>query len=173
MLHWAVAALIGANLLLGWTFPEHNPARALIDLHKSLGITVLGLVIVRLLWRATHTPPPMPAYADWERRLAHAVHWLLYGLIILAPLSGWMHDSAWKGAPEHPFKLFWIVPFFRIGAIERLDPVTKEHWHSALFQVHGALAYALAAAWALHVAGALKHQFLDRKPELQRMWWGK
>jgi cytochrome b561 len=170
--HWAVAALIATNLLIGFTFDylPKNDLRPMIDAHKSFGITVLGLAIMRLLWRATHEPPPIPPYAEWERRTAHAVHWLLYGFIFLVPLSGWLHDSAWKGAPEHPMRLFWVIPWFRIGAIEHLDPATKEHWHSVLFTIHGTLAYALAAAFVLHVAGALKHQFLEGKPELQRMW---
>ncbi len=172
ILHWTIAVLIACNLAGGLLFDSlpKTMLRPAIDMHKSFGITVLGLAILRLLWRATHTPPPLPAYPAWERRTAHAVHWLLYGLIFLVPFSGWLHDSAWKGAPEHPMKLFWIIPWFRIGPIEHLDPASKEWWHSALFAVHSYLAYALLAAFVLHVAGALKHQFLEGKPELQRMW---
>ncbi len=175
ILHWTIAVLIACNLTGGLLFDSlpKGVLRPAIDMHKSVGITVLGLAILRLLWRATHTPPPMPPYADWERRTAHAVHWLLYGFIFLVPFSGWLHDSAWKGAPEHPMKLFWLIPWFRIGPIEHLDPASKEWWHSALFVVHSYLAYALLAAFLLHVAGALKHQFLEGKPELQRMWPAK
>ncbi len=173
LLHWAIALLIAANLLLGWTFPVHNPPRFNIDLHKSFGLTVLGLWVLRVLWRATHTPPPMPPYAAWERRAAHWTHGLLYALIFLVPFSGWLHDSAWNGAASHPLKLYWVIPWFRIGALQNLDPASKDYWHGILFQVHSALAYVLTAAFALHVAGALKHQFLERKPELQRMWPGK
>ena len=175
VLHWAIAALIAVNLLLAWNFGSVSKPtlRTLVDIHKSIGLTVLGLAILRLLWRATHTPPPIPPYAAWERRTAHIAHWTLYSLIFLLPISGWMHDSAWKGAAGHPMKLFFVIPWFRIGAIENLDPATKEQFHSLMLQVHGAFAYVLYAMFAVHLAGALKHQFLDREPELQRMWLGQ
>jgi cytochrome b561 len=81
-----------------------------------------------------------------------------------------MHDSAWKGANSHPMKLFFVIPWFRIGTIEHIDPMSKEYWHGLLFTVHVSLAYVLYGMFIAHVAGALKHQFLDGKPELQRMW---
>lgn len=174
-LHWLIAALITGNVVLAWSLdaiPE-DVRRSYIDLHKSIGLTVLGLAIMRILWRLTHRPPAMPAYAAWERRAAHAAHWLLYGLIFAIPFTGWAHDSAWKGAATHPLKLFYVVPFFRIGAIEQLDPATKEHLHDLFGQLHTSCAYVLYAAFAAHVAGALKHHFLDGKPELQRMWFGR
>jgi cytochrome b561 len=172
MLHWTIAALIAANLLLAWSFSSFAmPTRhILIDTHTSIGLTVLGLAILRLLWRATHTPPPIPPYAAWERRAARFAHWTLYGLIFLLPITGGMQDSAWKSAAAHKMKLFFVIPWFRIGAIEQLDPVAKEHFHSLLFAIHVALAYVLCAMLVVHVAGALKHQWLDREPELQRMW---
>ena len=145
VLHWAIATLIAANLLLAWSFGfvPADGLQTLIDIHKSIGITVLGLAILRVLWRATHRPPPLPACPALERIAAHAVHRILYGLIFLLPISGWMHDSAWKGAAEHPTKLFFVIPWFRIGAIEHLAPLTKEYWHSLLFIVHVSLAYVL------------------------------
>jgi cytochrome b561 len=172
-LHWAIAVLIGLNLLLGFLFDSlpKDALRPFIDAHKSFGITVLGLLILRVLWRATHTPPPMPdSFAPWERKLAHWTHLALYGLMFLVPFTGWLHDSAWKLSATHPMKLYWVIPWFRFGFIENLEPATKEQWHSALFQVHSSLAYLLLAAFVLHVAGALKHQFLDKTLELQRMW---
>ena len=173
VLHWVVAVLMLANLVIAWSFDSvaKSNLRPLIDMHKSIGITVLGLAMLRLLWRVTHAPPRLPDYARWERVSAHAVHWVLYGLIFLLPLTGWMHDSAWKGAPLHPMRLFYVIPWFRIGAIQNLDPATKEQFHSTMFQIHASLAYVLYAMFAVHVLGALKHQWLDRKPELQRMWF--
>jgi len=172
VLHWLIAALIATNLLLAWNFGSVSKPtlRTLIDIHKSIGLTVLGLAVLRVLWRATHTPPPIPPYAAWERRTAHIAHWTLYALIFLLPISGWMHDSAWKGAAGHPMKLFFVIPWFRIGAIENLDPATKEQFHTLMLQVHASFAYVLYAVFAVHLAGAVKHQYLDRKPELQRMW---
>ena len=176
VLHWVVAVLIVANVALGLCadYLPDSAIRSVIDLHKSIGITVLGLVILRILWRFAHRPPAMPAtYSPLERFAAHAAHGVLYLLILALPISGWMHDSAWKSAPTHPMSLFWLVPWPRIGWIEAMEPAQKEHFHSVLFAVHAYAAYALYALLALHVLGALKHQFWDREPELQRMLPGR
>ena len=77
--------------------------RPLIDMHKSIGLTLLGLVALRILWRLGHKPPPMPArYPAYERKGAHLAHLLLYAVILLLPLTGYIHDSAWKLAASHP-----------------------------------------------------------------------
>lgn len=171
-LHWVVAALIGVNLVLVW-FADKWPAgwvRPAIDLHKSVGITVLGLVLLRILWRMGHRPPAFPAdYPKVERVAAHVAHIALYVLILALPLSGWLHDSAWKDGPTHPDKLFWVVPWPRIGLLAHLPPVPKEHAHDLFFAFHRWFAYGLYALFGLHVAAALKHQWFDRQPELQRM----
>ena len=172
VLHWTIAVLIATNLCLVW-FVDRWPAnftRPIIDTHKSIGITVLGLVLLRILWRAGHPPPPLPeGYPPLERRAAHLAHFVLYGLILLIPLSGWMHDSAWKGAPSHPMKLFWLIPWPRIAVIAHQPGAYKEHLHDVFFAAHKYLAYVLYALFVLHVGAALKHQWLDREPELQRM----
>ncbi|RZI97694.1 MAG: cytochrome b [Variovorax sp.] len=171
-LHWLIAVLMLINIVLILTverFPDEW-VRPVIDTHKSLGITVLGLVIVRLLWRATHKPPAMPGtFSRLERLAAHAVHGLLYLLMFLLPLSGWMHDSAWKDAATHPMQLFGLVPWPRIGWIMNLEPTLKESLHGAFGALHEWAGYVLYAAFALHVLGALKHQFMDGEKELQRM----
>jgi cytochrome b561 len=175
-LHWAVAILIIVNLIIALLFDSlpKSVFRPFLDLHKSFGITVLGLVILRLLWRAIRKPPPFPAgYRPWEKSAAHIAHWVLYGLAFLVPFTGWLHDSAWKDAATHPMKLYWVIPFFRFGFIENLDPATKESLHSTLFQIHESLAYVILAMLVVHVAGALKHQFIDKEPELQRMGIGR
>jgi cytochrome b561 len=172
-LHWLVAALIFANMALALSvdaWPD-DWVRPVIDMHKSIGITVLGLVVLRILWRLGHPPPPLPmAYRPWERVVSHAAHGLLYVLIVAMPLTGWMHDSAYKDGAAHPIRLFGLVPFPRIGAIENLEPALKEHWHSQFFVAHEACAWALLALVALHVAGALKHELFDREREIARMW---
>lgn len=172
ILHWAVAALILVNIGLAWSvdvLPDEW-VRTVIDTHKSTGITVLGLVLLRILWRAGHPPPPMPAhYARWERGLAHAAHGVLYALMLMLPLSGWLHDSAWKDAGSHPMSLYGLVPWPRLGFIESIEPVTKESLHTLFGVFHTGFGYALYALLFLHIAGALKHQFVDRDPELQRM----
>ncbi len=170
--HWLIAVLIACNVLIVWSvdaMPE-GVQRPMIDLHKSFGLTVLGLAIMRLLWRFANPPPPLPdSYKPWERKAAHWAHIGLYVLIFALPLSGWAHDSAWKAAAEHPLKLYWSIPWFRMSFITGLDPATKEQAHTAFGQVHASFAYLLYALFTAHVVGALKHQFLDKEPELQRM----
>ena len=171
-LHWLVALLISVNLLLVWFvdyWPEER-VRLVIDTHKSLGITVLGFALLRLLWRLTHQPPALPGhYARWEQGASHAAHLLLYGLIFLMPLSGWLHDSAWKDAATHPMQLFGLIPWPRIGWIMNIEPATKEMLHDAFGLLHTVAAYLLYMLVTLHIAGALKHQLIDKHPELQRM----
>lgn len=144
--------------------------RPVIDTHKSTGITVLGLVLLRILWRIGHRPPALPrSYARWERVAAHVAHGALYALMLLLPLSGWLHDSAWKDAATHPMRLFGLVAWPRIGFVMDIEPVTKERLHDLFGAIHTALGYVLYGLLALHIGAALKHQWLDRERELQRM----
>ena len=171
-LHWIVAVLLIVNVALGLSadYLPDGYVRPVIDLHKSIGITVLGLVLLRILWRLSHKPPAMPkTYAPWERFAAHLAHGALYVVILALPVSGWMHDSAWKGAATHPILLYGLIPWPRIGWIEAVEPHEKETLHTVFFAFHAYAAYALYALLALHIIGALKHQFWDREPELQRM----
>ncbi len=171
-LHWLVAILIGVNLALVWSvdFVPDAYTRPIINTHKSIGITVLGLAVLRLLWRLSHEPPPLPTtYKLWERRVSHWAHIVLYVLIFALPLTGWLHDSAWKAAATHPFYLFGAVPWPRIGWIMNLDPATTETLHGLFGETHSALADILYVFVVAHILGALKHQFIDREPELQRM----
>lgn len=172
LLHWLVAALILANLVMIWfvdDYPE-GLVRPIIDTHKSIGIVLLGLVLLRLLWRLANRPPALPvSYRLYELRAAHAAHWVLYALMLTLPLTGWIHDSAWKGAETHPLSLFGLVPWPRIALILEQPAASREAIHSLFFSVHKALAYGLYAVFLLHVGAALKHQWLDRQPELQRM----
>ena len=172
VLHWVIAILIVTNVALIWTvdlLPD-DFVRPAINTHKSIGITVLGLAIMRLLWRFSHRPPALPAgYPRWERIGAHAAHVALYVLIFCLPLSGWMHDSAWKDAPSHPMFLYGLVPWPRIGWLQRIPLADKDFWHDRLGLVHAAFGYVLYGLLFLHIAGALKHQWIDKEPELQRM----
>jgi cytochrome b561 len=144
--------------------------RLVIDTHKSTGVTALGLVLLRILWRLSHPPPPLPAsYARWERAAAGAAHTLLYLLMLALPLSGWLHDSAWKDAASHPMQWFGLFGWPRIGYVMALPPGTREALHTLFGDIHAALSYALYALLALHILGALKHQWIDGEPELRRM----
>jgi cytochrome b561 len=171
-LHWIVAAAMLVNVALG-LYADAAPedwVRPIIDTHKSIGITVLGLAVLRLSWRLSHPPPPLPkSFRPWERSAAHAAHGLLYVLVFALPLTGWAHDSAWDGYEAHPHLWFGLFPVPRIGLLATLDPDDKKAWHDWLGDVHVYAGYALYALLALHILGALKHQFFDREPELQRM----
>ena len=177
LLHWVIAALITANVILALSADSlsDTTARTVIDLHKSFGITVLGLVILRLLWRVAVKPPALPPeYPPWEKQLAHVAHAILYVLMFALPLSGWLHDSAWKDAASHPMYLYGLFEWPRISAVQHLDPATREGLHSFFGNWHTYFGYILYVMVAMHVLGALKHQFIDRHAELQRMWpWGR
>jgi len=172
LLHWLIAVLIIVNvgLAVSVDYLPEDWIRPFIDTHKSIGITVLGLGILRLLWRFGHTPPPLPVYYPrWEKAAAHAAHIALYLLIFTLPLSGWLHDSAWKDAATHPMRLFDLFNWPRISFVMDLEPAAKEAAHTLFGKIHVALGYVLYGMLALHICGALKHQFLDKDPEFQRI----
>ncbi|MDP9649555.1 cytochrome b [Paraburkholderia caledonica] len=171
-LHWLIALLIICNVALALSadsLPD-DWVRPVINTHKSIGITVLGLALLRILWRVSHKPPPLPReFPSWEKVAAHLAHFLLYLLMIGLPLSGWLHDSAWKDAATHPMRLFDLFPWPRIRYVMNLDPGLKETLHDRFGALHTWLGYALYALLAMHIGGALKHQWIDRKSVLKRM----
>jgi cytochrome b561 len=170
--HWLIAVGIVVNVTLAWLCPHlaDERVRPAIDTHKSIGITILGLAIMRLLWRLTHRPPAMPnTYQKWEIGAAHLTHWLLYALMLSMPLTGWIMDSAYKDAATHPMYLFGLFEWPRIGAILHLPPATRDVVHDGFGASHVYLSYLLYALVALHLAGTLKHQLVDRHRELRRM----
>jgi len=171
--HWLIAVLMIGNLLLGLLaekLPDEQ-IRFAIDTHKSIGISVLGLVLLRILWRLGHKPPPFSTgMAVWERALAHLAHFGLYVFMLWMPLTGWLHDSAWKAAPEIPMRLFGLFEFPRVSWVMTQPDDTKEWLHGLFGEMHEIGGYVLIALILLHLAGALKHQFVDREPEFRRMW---
>lgn len=173
VLHWLVALGILYNLGSMLLVDDHDRTRAFINLHKSVGLTVLGLGLLRILWRVGHTPPALPGtYKPWERTASHAAHYTLYALMILVPLTGWLHDSAWKGASAHPLVLYGVIPWFRLPPFTTMAPAAQDYWHDTFGFWHAIiLTYALYAVFLAHLGGALKHQFIDREKELQRMWF--
>ncbi len=159
--HWVIAALILVAFPLGvymHDLPLSPNKLKLYSYHKWIGITVLLLFVPRILWRLTHTPPkalPMPA---WQHKIAEGTHHLLYLLMFLVPLSGWLMSSA-KG--------FQVVYF---GVLPLPDLVGKsEELGDLLKEVHEALNFGLLTLVGLHVAGALKHVIIDKDGTLRRM----
>lgn len=161
-LHWLVALLIFAAFPLGVYVADlaFSPLKLkLLSYHKWLGVTIFLLTVARLAWRATHTPPPLPATIPlWQQRAAHVLHYLLYVLLLAIPLSGWLMSSA-KG-----------FPVVYLGLVQLPDLVGKNAELGDLLKtVHAALNYGLLALLGLHVAAALKHHFIDRDATLRRM----
>jgi cytochrome b561 len=167
LFHWSIALFILFNLSVGF-FMEGYPEplkRQIIPLHISLGMSVFGLALLRLLWRLTHRPPAFsPGLRPWEKRAAHLVHGLLYVLMFALPLTGWAFISA------HPLSPFKVPPMMPITMLQ--DPQQKQV-HDLLVEIHAACAWLMIGLLVLHVAAALKHQFLDDHQELQRMGLGR
>lgn len=173
LLHWLIALLMIINVSLIWCVDSLPEAwgRPVIDTHKSFGILVLGLFFLRLTWRVANPPPALPAaYKAYERHGSHWVQIAFYVLMFALPMSGWLHDSAWKAAATHPMQLFGLVPWPRIGWVMSQEPVFKEQLHGLFGAVHTALAYLLYVLVVLHVGGAIKHELKDKDSALQRIW---
>jgi cytochrome b561 len=162
-LHWLTAGLFVANVIVGGRFEEAKGAEHLwyLGLHKSFGISILALTLVRLGWRLAHPWPPLPPrMRPWERQLARGSHIAFYVLLIVIPLLGWATVSA-SGAPATP--LWNAIPW------PNLPLPLDRPLAGALRTVHTLLVKAAYGVIALHVLGALKHQFINKDNELNRM----
>lgn len=162
-LHWTIALAIVLQVSLSARMEGRSlEAFAVTQLHKSVGITILLLSLVRLAWRLMNPPPPLPSdLARWERVLAHAVHAGLYVIMVGMPLTGWLMVSTSR--IEIPTLLYGVVPWPHL-------PLHGAAWHEAGELGHETLAKLLYGLAALHVAGALKHQLFSRdEPVLPRM----
>src|SRR6201996_7513680 len=170
ILHWLIALAIVAQVCIAWRMGGKTPESfALVQLHKSIGISILVLSIIRLGWRLTNPPPPEPAgLAGWEKVLSQIVHWAFYVIMIGMPLTGWIMVSSSK--TQIPTLLYGVVPWPNIPGIDTLAPAAKHMWSKFAPQRHSALAWVFYGIFVLHVGGALKHQFFDRDaPILPRM----
>ncbi|MGD9650037.1 MAG: cytochrome b/b6 domain-containing protein [Dongiaceae bacterium] len=159
--HWLAAIFILTLLPVGWIMadmPVSPDKLKIYALHKSVGMTVLGLMILRLTWRATNPVPALPLMPRWQRLSAHLSHYGLYALAIAMPLFGWLMSAA-AGFPVSYFGLF-VLP----NPIAP-DPALREFFRAA----HGVGAYLLAGLVALHIAAALYHHFIRRDNVLRRM----
>jgi cytochrome b561 len=162
VLHWVIAALVLVMIPLGivianeWGGPVQEP---LYDLHKSIGALIMPLVVVRLIWRLTHPPLPLPAdIPPIQQFAAHATHWLLYALLIVQPVVGWIATSAYPA----PLPVFGLFELPKIWPEDR--PLSEQ-----LFAVHRALGLTIGAVATMHIAAALHHHFVRRDRVLLRM----
>lgn len=164
-LHWLIALLVFSGLTMGSYMVDLKMSPDKLKFyswHKWIGITVLMLACLRAAWRVTHAPPPPNLnHPLWQRRAAAAAHLGLYVLLFMLPLSGWLFSSA----SGFPVKYFGVVPL--------PDLVDKNKELAELFKtVHELLGWALVLILGAHIAGALKHQFIDKDRTLGRMWFG-
>ena len=183
ILHWLIAIFIFGMFALGWymsDLPKEAPKQMAYDLfdwgiytwqltepaaprsfyfnlHKSLGITIMAVILIRILWRITHRPPALlSSYKDWEIKLATGAHHILYLLMVALPVSGIIMATYSK------YGIKWFgLPFIKGLDNNPLREIYKE--------AHEIIGIIILAVIALHVLGALKHKFIDKDDTLKRM----
>lgn len=165
-LHWLIGIMILISFAVGFYMSglKFSPEKLkLYNWHKWAGVTIFTLVLIRCVWRLTHAVPPPPAgMPAWQHRVAEATHYVLYALMIVIPLSGWLMSSA-KG--------FQTVYF---GVVPLPDLVSKsEDLGNTLQLIHKSLNYTMIGMVVLHAAAALKHHFIDKDEVLRRMLPGR
>ena len=169
-LHWLIAIGILSLIVLGLIMTQLDLTTGtkfrLFQLHKSIGITVLGFALLRLAWRLSHRPPPLPhSMPTAERQAAESTHTALYAFMLGMPLSGWAVVSA---SPRNiPTVLYGILPWPHLPVLSTLHdkaPVEK-----VLVYVHVVGTWILIALLALHIGAALRHHFWLRDNIMWRM----
>jgi cytochrome b561 len=160
-LHWIIAAVIFCTFVLGLymsALPVSPIKLRLYSYHKWIGVTIFMLVLIRVAWRLTHRPPPLPSMPAWQHAAASASHGLLYLLTLAVPLVGWLFSSA-SG--------FQTVYF---GLVPLPDLIGKHRETAELFKAaHWYLNLTMLTVVVLHVVAALKHHYVDRDHVLARM----
>jgi len=162
LMHWVIAACVLVMIPVGIIMANIGPSplqNQLYDLHRSLGVLILALMIIRLIYRLSFgAPAPEPTIEPWQRAVSQLVYVSLYALLIAQGLIGWVATSAF-GAPIWVFGLF-IMP----------DLVSKDlALAQPLFAAHFYLGLAVAGLIILHIGAALYHYFIRRDRVLQRM----
>lgn len=168
--HWLIALFIIGLLIIGkfmTSLDENSPVRfALTQWHKSFGLTVLALSVLRIMWRLTHRPPAEPSsIALWQQRVASIAHWTLYVLMFAMPITGWIMVSA------SPLNIDTVL--FDVITIPHLPPFTelanREAIATAFHEYHELASHALIVLLLVHSGAAIKHHFVDKDTTLLRM----
>ncbi|HEX5487956.1 MAG TPA: cytochrome b [Rhodanobacteraceae bacterium] len=162
-LHWLIFALLIAQYTIGWTMPHigrNTPVTTLISLHFSIGVLIVGVIVVRLVWRIVRgEPAPEAGVPPWQVYSARVIHWLLYLLLVVVPILGWINAS-YRGMP---------VTFFELVQMPQLVATRAAGW-GWTGDIHMLIAeYGILPLVGLHVAAALYHYFIRRDRVLQRM----
>jgi cytochrome b561 len=162
--HWVMAvAIIGMFVLGLWmvTLNYYSPYyRSAPDIHRSVGILLLILLVLRFGWRLANPKPDESELAPWERTAALLVHWGFYPLLLALMVSGYLISTA-DGRPIEVFGWFSVPSL-----------IEKKGMEDVAGEVHEILAYVTIAVVVLHTAASLKHHFVDRSRILARMWSG-
>ena len=165
MLHWLVAGMVVTQFILANLAERAEDAGnevrelELFANHRSVGITILALMIFRLIWRLMNNPPALPgAIPKWQVTASRISHWSMYGVLFVMPITGWLMSSA-SGAS---------VSWFNI--VQLPDFVAQNHTVEEVFEeIHETLAKVLALIAVVHIAAAIKHAAIDKNVELRRM----
>jgi len=183
ILHWLIALVVIAMFALGWYMTElpkeaakqtafdlfdlgvytwHlaeevSPRNFYFNLHKSIGVTLLALIALRVLWRVSHRPPALlTSYKAWEKKLATGMHHMLYLLMVAMPVSGLIMAMSGK----------YGVKWFGIDIIAGLDNSTLRDIFKEAHEIIGVI---FLIAIILHILGALKHKWIDKDGTMKRM----
>jgi len=162
--HWAIVALLVTQYAIGWLMPDVHagPPGVLMTWHISVGIVILALIVARFAWRLTHPVAPESSLPPWQRITSEAVHWLLYLLVLLTTLSGWLFASArgWS------ISWFFIAPLPMLAAGNPALVKALNGWHQNLM-------WALLVVVGLHIAAAFVHLFYYRDGVMRRILPGE
>lgn len=159
-LHWIMAGLVIANLILGFAHEALPADWKAMPVHKSIGLTVLALTLVRIAWRFTHPAPPLPAtMPGWEKVAAHVTHFSFYALMLALPLTGWIMSSA----GDRPLDWFFLfdVPKFAVTKTDAIVGISRGS--------HEPLGFIWAVLILIHIAAALRHHFVLKDGVFRRM----
>jgi cytochrome b561 len=161
-LHWLVAVLVFAQIASGWAAATWRLSPMKLDLfvwHKSTGMVILVLMVARVAWRVANVAPSLPAdMRPLERWGAHANHLLIYLVLLLMPMTGWVINSA----ANIPFRMFWLIPLPLIVLPDKALADAAARVHFGLFVV-------LSLLLIVHIAAALRHHFGKHNDVLLRM----
>ena len=170
VLHWvlglALLGMVGVGVYMA-DLPFSPLRLKLYNWHKWAGMSILALSVLRVVWRATHRPPALPANIAqamplWQHLAHHGTHYAMYALFFVVPLVGWAYSSA----AGFPIVVFGVLPMPDLVAPDKaLAEMIKP--------LHELSAFALVGLVVLHVAAALKHQWIDRDQLINRMWPGR
>lgn len=181
-LHWLIAVAILSMIPMGWWMGDaiNDPAQQALayrvfQIHKSVGFLILGLTVLRIVWRLSHPVPALPAQMKvWEQFAARATHVAFYGLMLALPLTGWIYVSAgWAVETDTPLAVatswFGLFTIPHIGFVEQAAEALRRNIAFVSMGAHSKLAWGVIILVALHIGAALKHQFINKDGVLAHM----